>query len=409
MVSKYDVFYILSMKGDLKIIDIVKSLNKNTDERHNIRKKVLELQEEKLVMFNGTTNIIENERAETLQRLIFFCVKNGINYNIFFNEDLFSFIQKAALNEFFTRDNINVHPQTFANYTNILERAGFLLIVSRKPLKCKLLRHHFLEILLNYFKKPVKFYTHTRHSFLPQIKKEFAKFKRKSQLSFSLINEIEKKQEIQFIHMSLSLEGNPITLSDTQEIILKEVAPKEYKLEHIQEITNYKKAVDLMIENSHRGVTLDLALVLKYHGIAMAHIYGAGEIRKTDVRIKGNPYFKPVPWRLLPAKLNNLFSLYDLFEKKKKDIGDIINFAAFFHNGFQRIHPFIDGNSRTSRLLLLHILRQYQLPTLTFPLGYFDIYMDLTKRSVTRDDETFKHLIEEIVFFDLKRINSKLD
>ena len=96
---------------------------------------------------------------------------------------------------------------------------------------------------------------------------------------------------------------------------------------------------------------------------------------------------------------------YEIFKTKKEDIKDIIHFAAYFHNEFQRIHPFIDGNSRTSRLLLFHILRENDLPVMDLPLGYFDEYLDLTKRSEKRDDERFKYLVEEIVYFNLKRIN----
>jgi Fic family protein len=85
-----------------------------------------------------------------------------------------------------------------------------------------------------------------------------------------------------------------------------------------------------------------------------------------------------------------------------------MKFASYFHNEFQRIHPFIDGNSRTSRLLMLHILRSANIPMLDLPLGYFDIYMDLTKRSKMRDDETFRYVIEEMVYFSLKRMNDQL-
>ena len=39
-----------------------------------------------------------------------------------------------------------------------MEKYGFLLVVSQKPVKCKLLRHHFLESLCKYFGKTIKFY-----------------------------------------------------------------------------------------------------------------------------------------------------------------------------------------------------------------------------------------------------------
>ena len=160
-----------------------------------------------------------------------------------------------------------------------------------------------------------------------------------------------------------------------------------------------------MIENEKKKVKLDLPLILEYHKIAMSHIHGAGEIRKQNVRINLNPNFKACEWRLISLKLNELIEKYKEFISEKRSVEEAIRFASFFHNEFQKIHPFIDGNSRISRLLMLHILRSYGIPALDLPLGYFDLYLDLTKRSTKRDDEAFNYLIEEIVLMDLKRIN----
>jgi hypothetical protein len=54
---------------------------------------------------------------------------------------------------------------------------------------------------------------------------------------------------------------------------------------------------------------------------------------------------------------------------------------------------------------MLHILRSYNIPFLELPLGYFEQYMNLTKLSKKRDDEAFKSLIQELVLFNLKRMN----
>ena len=138
----------------------------------------------------------------------------------------------------------------------------------------------------------------------------------------------------------------------------------------------------------------------------MAHIHGAGQIRKQNVKIKGNPKFKTCEWQLIPVKIKELLDKYSEFNNKKNNIEDVIAFSAFFHNEFQRIHPFIDGNSRISRLLMLHILRANDIPVLDLPIGYFDLYLYLTKRSKYRDDEAFMQIVEEITFFSLKRLNS---
>ena len=74
-----------------------------------------------------------------------------------------------------------------------------------------------------------------------------------------------------------------------------------------------------------------------------------------------------------------------------------LNALGQIHNDLQRIHPFSDGNSRTTRMVLNWVLLNHNLPLLVLKMGCFDEYMDLTKLSKTRDDtrltELFQHLL----------------
>ncbi len=405
MVSRYDILYLLATKGELRIAEIAKLLQKPKDYA-NIRKLILQLQLEGYVVREDQAVTIKvTDKMRKLYSLMFFCVKNKISYNFLFRESFLGFIQKALQKEYFTREDFRIHGQTFNLYLEALFKYGFLLVISRKPLKCRLLRHHFLLELLSFFGKKAVFYTSHKHNYIPAIEKELKKYLRTRQFQANLVQDLERHNEIKFIHMSLSLEGNPITLSDTERIVMGQAIPTEYKLLHIQEVANYAPAVELMIKKAHEKVLLTLPLILQYHRTAMAHISKAGEWRRENVRIMGNPYFKTSDWQLIPAKLANLMEKYTQFESPQLSIAEIITSAAFFHNEFQRIHPFIDGNSRISRLVMLHILRSHDLPVLDLPLGYFDEYMNLTKRSQERDDEAFRQLVEEVVFFNLRRVN----
>ncbi len=409
MVTKYDVFYVLTQKGDLRVTDIVRDLHRRQEDYRHIHNLVVKLEKEGYVKRNKRVHLINSIKTKKLFRILLFCLKNSINYNTLLKNSMLHFLKKAAKYEYFTRKNVPVHAETFHDFVTILHSFGLLLIISNRPLTCKLLPHHLMIEIFDLFELKVKFYQKKGRSFIPKIEREFRKFRKYSKAHQSLIMEIEKREEIKFIHMSLSLEGNPITLPDTQRMIVENIVPKKYSLLHVQEIANYKKAVDLMMEKAEEKEKLTLSTILHYHKLAMNHIYGAGEIRKQNVHIKGNPNFKTCEWRLLSKKISELMNQYDEFESKKgKKIKEIIAFAAYFHNEFQRIHPFIDGNSRMSRLLLLHILRSYGIRILDFPLGYFDEYMGLTKLSKQRDDESFQRLVEEIVFFNLKKLNEKL-
>ena len=405
MVSKYDLFYVIARKGETTIPEILLSLKKSKGDYQLIFNHVLELEKDKYVKRNKKIKIAHNDKTKKLFQVISFCVANKINYNIFLKKDMSNFLYKVSQKEFFTIKDVKINPRTFQLYTSDLERYGFLLIISKKPFRGKLLRHHFIKNVLEIFGKKVNFYTRQKKDYTDEIKKEYMRYKRNLETQYASAEDAQ--EETHFTYISLSLEGNPITLPDTQKILEQEIIPTKYNLLHINEVQNYKKAIDVMIENAKKKIPLTLELIQEYHTLARSHIQGAGEIRKQNVVIKGNPHFKTTDWKELPRKLKDLIHAYEIFQIKKKNIGEIIHFAAFFHNEFQRIHPFIDGNSRISRLLLLHILRQHDLPILDLPLGYFDEYLDLTKRSKKRDDETFKCLVEEIVLFNLKKVNRK--
>lgn len=409
MVSKYDVFYVIATRGEVKTAEVVEALHKPKQEYRAVFNHIMCLDREGYVKRNNAIKVVHNEKSKNLFRLISFCTGNGINYNLIFKKTMLEFIQKAAQKEFFTIKDVKVHPQTFSLYTAALARYGLLLIVSKKPLKCKLLRHHFLIDSMKFFGKKLEFYAPEQHSFIDEIKKELKKYNRNLKIHYSVIEDLERKQEVNFIYLSLNLEGNPLTLPETQKLILEDIVPAKHKLAYVQEVTAYEKALDLMIANVKKKVKLDMNLILDYHKTAMPHISGAGRIREQNVTIKLNPDFKTCKWRLIPARLNELLKRYDEFENTKRDLREVIDFASFFHNEFQRIHPFIDGNSRISRLLMLHILRAHGLPVLDLPLGYFDLYLDLTKRSAKRNDKAFKYLIEEIALINLKNINSTLN
>ena len=136
-------------------------------------------------------------------------------------------------------------------------------------------------------------------------------------------------------------------------------------------------------------VFLTLAEVIKVHLDQIQHYGGIAGIRDTEL-------------------LESALAMPEASFGGERLHVDLFEMAAAYAFHICRNHPFIDGNSRTSRLLMLHILRSHNLPALELPLGYFDLYMNLTKLSKKRDDESFKYLIQEIVLLNLKRMNSVL-
>ncbi len=412
MVTKYDVFEIVyKNRAPLKPIEVVKKFNKDRREYHVFHKYLRELTNEKLLIKkkDGFQADI-SKKTELLYNLILYCVKNGINYNLILDKNFAQFISDSLQKEEINFRNIKFNPRTTKKYLDILKRYGMILIISEKPLRAKVLFNVLLNNLLVYFEYHHLVITKSSKDYIFEIKKDldiYRKLRKKNEAKYQrILNEFE----ISFIYHSLSLEGNPITLPDTIKILKDKLIPANLKTNDVDEIKNYQEALIQMFKDANERKPLSLQLILDYHRIAMMHhSYLAGNIRIIDVFIKGNPNFKVASPEKIKGELENLFERYNNFIKKKNvPLEEALKFAVYFHNEFQHIHPFVDGNSRTTRLITFHLLQSLDIPILDIPLGLLDEYLDDTKGSKKREDEKLYRTLQKIILFNLKKINEML-
>jgi len=87
---------------------------------------------------------------------------------------------------------------------------------------------------------------------------------------------------------------------------------------------------------------------------------------------------------------------------------EIIELATKLHANFQWTHPFINGNSRTSRAILQHTLMLKGFPLIQFLPGFTKQYMEQTKLAKKRNDKTLTLLMKQICLHSLKQTNKKI-
>jgi Fic family protein len=178
--------------------------------------------------------------------------------------------------------------------------------------------------------------------------------------------------------------------------------------EHLEAI-NHAEAIDYIrdfaksdIEISERTIKEIHALVL--HGINREN---AGRYRTVPVMISGSTHIPPQPY--LIEKLMEDFILK--FREFETGGTHPVLIAAYLHDELVRIHPFIDGNGRTSRLLMnLYLLRKgYTLVNLKgsddVKLGY---YKALEASHTEKRPEAFQTLVAEAEKVSLQRYLSIL-
>ncbi len=404
MVSKHDLLYSVFLNEGLTAAQLVRKLGKTPYQYDVFYKHLKQLAERGLVKVEQKKYFLEKtENAIKLVRIIDFCIRNAIDYNELFLDKTVEFIKIGLEKKSITESPFN--SKTIARVSSFLSKHGFLIIASRKPFSGMIVYSDFLKNVVELSKGKIEinrkniFEDANEEKLDVQIDAQFAKFKKHPR-------HIGIDDEVSFIHRSLSLEGNTLTVSETAKLIKENIPPKAKTFREMQETIDYKKALDKLIQIK---TGLGLQETLEFHRQAMNSLEaGAGQIRIHNVKIKGNPAFKTANWTDAPRRLEDLFEYYKQNMGKKMAPHEIIAFATYLHSEFQRIHPFVDGNSRTSRAILAHTLILKDFPLINFPAGFVQQYMELTKLSKIRNDTHFTIFMKQLVLHSLKQINQKI-
>ena len=160
-------------------------------------------------------------------------------------------------------------------------------------------------------------------------------------LPVEALKKIQDALDIEYTYESNRIEGNTLTLQETALVVNEGITISGKSMREISQRT---------IKEIH-------ALVL--HGIDRENV---GSYRTVPVMISGSTHVPPQPYLL--EKLMEDFML--TFQSMEKENVHPVIIAAYLHDELVRIHPFIDGNGRTSRLLMnLYLLQKgYTIVTL---------------------------------------------
>ena len=150
-----------------------------------------------------------------------------------------------------------------------------------------------------------------------------------------------------------AIEGNTLTLQETKLVLEEGITIGGKPLKDHIEAKNDAEAFDLMVKLVYAKKTLSQDIIQQIHEIVMkGMVEDSGKYRTENVRIVGSKTTPPSFSKIV--KLMDKYIL-DIKELKLKPIKK----AAFIHHELVRIHPFIDGNGRVSRLITnLYLMKQ---------------------------------------------------
>ncbi len=187
--------------------------------------------------------------------------------------------------------------------------------------------------------------------------------------------------------LSSQIEGTQSSFSDLM-LFEHELKPT-VSLDDVEEVSNYVKAITYGIKRLNSDFPLSLRLLREIHQILLSGGRGSskspGEFRRSQNWIggtrPGNALFVPPPAEQLYACLTNLEKfLYD------KTLPTLVK-AGIVHLQFETIHPFLDGNGRLGRLLIVLLL--YHDGMLDEPILYLSLYLKENR-------QTYYRLLQEV-------------
>lgn len=152
--------------------------------------------------------------------------------------------------------------------------------------------------------------------------------------------------ELEYTHNSTAIEGNTLTLLETKVVIEEGLSVGGKHLREIYEVINHNKAYQYIKKCISEDLILSEEIIKNIHNILMENIIPGGIYRNVDVYISGAEHTPPSPTEMY-QQIKNFY--FDLLEKK---FANEIELAAWTHAEFVSIHPFVDGNGRTARLIM---------------------------------------------------------
>ena len=228
-------------------------------------------------------------------------------------------------------------------------------------------------------------------------------------LPVEALKKIQDALDIEYTYESNRIEGNTLTLQETALVVNEGITISGKSMREHLEAINHAEAIDYIKDFARSDIEISECTIKEIHALVLHGINreNAGRYRTVPVMISGSRHIPPQPY--LIDKLMEDFILR--FREMEADKVHPVLVSAYLHDELVRIHPFIDGNGRTSRLLMnLYLLRNgYVIVNLKgsneAKLAY---YTALEASHIEKHPEAFQRLVVEAEITSMRRYLSIL-
>ncbi|MBF1161058.1 MAG: Fic family protein [[Eubacterium] sulci] len=236
----------------------------------------------------------------------------------------------------------------------------------------------------------------TKESLIPIIEEKLEELNKRRPLTEGELERLNEEFLTEYTYNSNAIEGNTLTLRET-DMVLRGLTIDQKSLKEHLEVIGHKEAFDFVTEIVKEKCEINERVIKQIHYLVLADKKDdRGVYRRVPVRIMGAAHETAQPY-LIVTKMEELLRNYLASEEH------IVTKLARFHIEFEGIHPFIDGNGRTGRLLVNLELMKAGYPPIdikfTDRIAYYNAF----------DEYHLKHNLKAMESLFAKYINERLD
>lgn len=212
-------------------------------------------------------------------------------------------------------------------------------------------------------------------------------------LNSVLLKQLREDLVIKWTYNSNAIEGSTFTLAETKVLLEDGITVGGKTMKEHLEIIGHAEAIYYVEDIIKNNIELSEREIKSIHSLVTKNIEDTnpGQYRKVPVFISGANHIPPQPYMVNP-EMERLILWYRYESVNLHPIEK----AAILHGEFVKIHPFLDGNGRTARLLLNFELMKNSYPPIIIEKSDRSIYYDtLEKGSLTGDWSSFIEFVKE--------------
>lgn len=233
-------------------------------------------------------------------------------------------------------------------------------------------------------------------SLIPIIEKKLEVLKEMRPLTEGELERLNEEFIVEYTYNSNAIEGNTLTMRET-DMVLRGLTIDQKSLKEHLEVIGHKEAFDYVRQLVSENIEISESVIKDIHYLVLPDKKDdRGSYRKIPVRIMGAAHEPAQPYMIIPK-------MEELLEEYKNSKEDIVTKLARFHIEFEGIHPFIDGNGRTGRLLVNLELMKAGYPPIDIK------FTDRLKYYEAFDEYHVKHNISAMADMFAKYLNQRLD